>query len=162
MTGCQVCRGTIMATHNGRRSYHRPARHSLTLTTYVDSMEHPEAAMGSMGGFLGAYREQIQRRVGFIWLIEPPTDARGYSQRTPNIPPSTLLIGGRSSSQSSWPQRPLRTDFGARPTAQAGRSRGRSRETTFVQLLKCAEVHVRLRNCHMNKIEIVPVWQHFR
>ena len=41
-------------------SYHRPARRSLRLTTYVDSIERPEAAMGSMGGFLGAYREQIR------------------------------------------------------------------------------------------------------
>ena len=51
-------------------SYHRPARRSLRLTTYVDSIERPEAAMGSMGGFLGAYQEQIQRRDVLMWLRE--------------------------------------------------------------------------------------------
>ena len=33
-------------------------------------MEHPEAAMDSMGGFLFAYREQIQRRDVIMWLRE--------------------------------------------------------------------------------------------
>ena len=69
---------------------------------------------------------------------ESPTDARGRSQRTPNIPPSTLLIGGRSSSQSARPRRLLRTDLGARPTAQCGRSRSPSRENNFRNSAACS------------------------
>jgi hypothetical protein len=76
---------------------------------------------------------------------ESPTDAHGCSQRTPNIPPSTLLIGGRSSSQSARPRRPLRTDLGARATAHGGRSSSRSREKSFRDLgrtFETYEVHV--------------------